>query len=168
MLSLFRSLSLRYLFQRWDRASLIVASIALGVATLVSTRILNNCIDSVVQQTTNPVALGDLQIANGELGFSQTIVKELEEAQIPGVQSMLPLVVDRIEAEAMQLQGYAPVDVIPWENASGGKAIECTQAQGCAATFRFAREAGWYELDVEYFDQNNGESRFRVSVVASA
>ena len=97
MLSLFRSLSLRYLLQRWDRASLIVASIALGVATLVSTRILNNCIDSVVQQTTNPVALGDLQIANGELGFSQTIVKELEEAQIPGVQSMLPLVVDRIE-----------------------------------------------------------------------
>ena len=71
---------------------------------------------------------------------------------------------DRIEAEAMQLQGYLPVDVNPWENASGGKAVECTQSQGCSATFRFTRNAGWYALDVQYFDQNNGESRFRVLV----
>ncbi len=71
---------------------------------------------------------------------------------------------DRIEAEAVQLQGYVPVGVIPWENASGGKAIECSREQGCAASFRFAGAAGWYEMDVEYFDQNNGESRFRISV----
>jgi alpha-glucuronidase len=71
---------------------------------------------------------------------------------------------DRIEAEAMQLQGYSPVDVIPWENASGGKAIECLQSQGCTASFRFARDAGWYEIDVVYFDQNNGDSKFRVLV----
>jgi alpha-glucuronidase len=70
----------------------------------------------------------------------------------------------RIEAEAMELQGYAPVDVVPWENASGGKAIECLQVQGCTAAFKFTRDAGWYELDVEYFDQNNGESKFRVMV----
>ena len=69
---------------------------------------------------------------------------------------------DRIEAEAMQLQGYSPVDVVPWENASGGKAIECLQAQGCTASFRFTRDAGWYELDVEYFDLKSGESTFRV------
>ena len=30
---------------------------------------------------------------------------------------------DRVEAEAMQLQGFVPIDVDPWENASGGKAI---------------------------------------------
>ena len=70
---------------------------------------------------------------------------------------------DRIEVEAMQLAGYVPFDVIPQETASGGKAIECApSAQKCAATFRFDRAAGWYELDVEYFDQNNGQSKFRV------
>ena len=71
---------------------------------------------------------------------------------------------DRIEAEAMQLNGYSVVDVVPSENASGGKAIECVDAQGCTASFRFTRAAGWYEMDVEYFDQKNGESNFRVLV----
>jgi alpha-glucuronidase len=69
---------------------------------------------------------------------------------------------DRIEAEGMQLQGYAPVDIIPWENSSGGKGIECPVSQGCSAAFRFDRAAGWYDMDVEYYDQNNGESKFRV------
>jgi alpha-glucuronidase len=72
---------------------------------------------------------------------------------------------DRIEAEDMQLQGYVPFEVTPWETASGGKAIECAgQAQHCEAMFRFDRAAGWYELHVEYFDQNNGESKFRLFV----
>jgi len=71
---------------------------------------------------------------------------------------------NRIEAESMQLQGYTSVDVVPWENASSGKAIECTQPQGCSASFRFTGEAGRYTLDIEYFDQKNGESKFRVFV----
>jgi alpha-glucuronidase len=71
---------------------------------------------------------------------------------------------NRIEAEAMQLQGYVPVEVTPWENASGGKAIECTQSQGCSASFPFTRDAGRYSLDVVYFDQKNGESKFSVFV----
>jgi alpha-glucuronidase len=64
----------------------------------------------------------------------------------------------------MQLQGYTPIDIVPWENASGGKGIECTVPAGCSASFRFDRSPGWYDMDVEYFDQNNGESRFRVLV----
>lgn len=69
----------------------------------------------------------------------------------------------RIEAEAMQLDGYVPIDIVPAENASGGKAIACpAPAEKCSGTFRFAGKPGWYELDVEYFDQNNGRSRFRV------
>jgi alpha-glucuronidase len=69
---------------------------------------------------------------------------------------------NRIEAEAMQLQGYVPVDVTPWEDASGGKAVECTHPEGCSASFPFAGEAGRYALDVVYFDQKNGESKFSV------
>lgn len=71
---------------------------------------------------------------------------------------------DRTEAEGMQLHGYSPVDVLPRENASGGKAIECSETQGCTASFRFERETGKYDLDVVYFDQNNGISRFKVFV----
>jgi alpha-glucuronidase len=71
---------------------------------------------------------------------------------------------NRIEAEAMELQGYVPVDVTPWENASGGKAIECTRQQGCSASFLFSRSAGRYFLYVLYFDQKNGESKYRVFV----
>jgi alpha-glucuronidase len=71
---------------------------------------------------------------------------------------------DRIEAEAMQLSGYTPMDVIPWENSSGGKGVECRVPEGCAATFKFDRTAGWYTIDVEYFDQNNGVSKYRILV----
>src|SRR5277367_7041698 len=72
---------------------------------------------------------------------------------------------DRVEAEDMQLQGYAPFDIVPQETASGGKAIECAPpAQQCSATFSFNRAAGRYDMDVEYFDQNNGKSKFRVFV----
>ena len=31
----------------------------------------------------------------------------------------------RHEAEAMTLNGYAPIDVTPWETAGGGKAVAC-------------------------------------------
>jgi alpha-glucuronidase len=83
---------------------------------------------------------------------------------IPDGQHRVGNYLDRIEAEVMQLQGYSAVDVVPWENASGGKAIECVQSRGCTASFRFTRDAGWYEMDVVYFDQNNGHSSFRVFV----
>ena len=34
----------------------------------------------------------------------------------------------------------------------------------CSATTRFDGAAGQYEVDVEYFDQNNGKSKFRVLI----
>jgi alpha-glucuronidase len=72
---------------------------------------------------------------------------------------------NRIEAESMELRGYIPVDVTPWEDASGGKAIECAvPASSCSAQFRFAGTLGRYEIDVQYFDQNNGVSKYRVFV----
>jgi alpha-glucuronidase len=70
---------------------------------------------------------------------------------------------DRIEAEAMSLDGYSAVDVVPWETASGGKAIVCP-ASKCTATAHFEGKPGWYDLGIQYFDQNNGASRFEVLV----
>ncbi len=72
---------------------------------------------------------------------------------------------NRIEAETMELQGFEVSPIKPPEAASDGKAIECPlPKQECTASFQFKGNAGWYELDVEYFDQNNGESTFRVAV----
>jgi len=71
---------------------------------------------------------------------------------------------DRVEAEDMRLDGYTKVEVTPWENASGGKGIECVSYRGCKASFHFDGVAGWYEIDVQYFDQNNGDARFRLYV----
>jgi alpha-glucuronidase len=70
----------------------------------------------------------------------------------------------RVEAEAMRLDGYTPVDVTPWETASGGKAVRAGGAGPCSAAFGFEGRAGRYDVDVEYFDLNEGASRFRLVV----
>jgi alpha-glucuronidase len=69
----------------------------------------------------------------------------------------------RFEAEAMKLDGYAEKDVIPWEGGSGGKAVSCPAAQ-CKATLKYNGAAGWYTLNVRYFDQNSGRAKYRVFI----
>lgn len=98
---------------------------------------------------------------------------------------------NRTEAESMKLDGYVVTDVTPWETASGGKAIICPEPlKICSASFVFtapksrrtqsqdvgaglrpahsslgnSENAARYDLDVEYFDQENGQSRFRLFV----
>jgi alpha-glucuronidase len=71
----------------------------------------------------------------------------------------------RYEAESMALEGYTVRDVTPPEDASGGKAIACAVGgAACSATMKFAGDAGSYNLRVEYFDQANGVSHYRVWV----
>lgn len=94
--SVYRVLSLRYLFHRWDRALLIVASIALGVAAVVSARILNNLIEIAAQDTTTPAGAAELYVTNGEAGVHRGIAEELRDAHIPGLKSAQPVVFDRI------------------------------------------------------------------------
>ena len=69
----------------------------------------------------------------------------------------------RFEAESMTLEGYAVRDVVPWEAASGGKAVGCAVAQ-CAATLRYQGAPGWFTLSIRYFDLPDGVSRFRLRV----
>lgn len=69
----------------------------------------------------------------------------------------------RVEAESMKLAGYEPVDVTPWETASGGKAVAC-RARACEASFEWRGSAGWFDVKVRYFDQNNGRARFSVRI----
>ncbi|MGH9620698.1 MAG: alpha-glucuronidase family glycosyl hydrolase [Bryobacteraceae bacterium] len=69
----------------------------------------------------------------------------------------------RTEAESMHLTGYKPVDVQPWEDASGGKAVACP-VQSCSASFTFNGKPGWYRVSAQYFDLHTGEAKFRVFV----
>ena len=69
----------------------------------------------------------------------------------------------RFEAEAMELTGYEAKPVTPWEAASGGNAVECGAAK-CTASLQYQGAPGWYTMRVQYFDQNNGVSQFRVQV----
>src|SRR5262249_30949267 len=71
---------------------------------------------------------------------------------------------NRIEAETMQLSGYSPVEVTPWETASGGRAVACNGGSPCYASFTFYQAAGGYRIAVQYFDQNNGVSHYELLV----
>jgi alpha-glucuronidase len=87
------------------------------------------------------------------------------ESGIPDSKGRVGKYPGRLEAESAQLQGYEVVDVEPWEAASGGRAVTCPVTQ-CAATFVYNGAAGWFDLRVRYFDQNNGTARYRVYVGA--
>jgi alpha-glucuronidase len=64
----------------------------------------------------------------------------------------------------MSLVGYAIKPVSPWEDASQGKAIECESATKCTASFHYDGPPGWHTIRVQYFDQSNGASHFRLFV----
>ena len=71
---------------------------------------------------------------------------------------------NRIEVESMTLDGYAPVDVTPWEDASGGKAVVCRDHAACSATAAVREPAGTYDIAVQYFDLHDGASTYQVYV----
>jgi len=73
----------------------------------------------------------------------------------------------RFEAEAMRLDGYQVRDVVPAEDASGGKAVACAATE-CSASLKFDGAAGWYTLRVQYFDQRDGVSHYRLRVAGQA
>jgi alpha-glucuronidase len=87
----------------------------------------------------------------------------LKVSGIPDAQGRAGNHPDRIEAESMTLDGYVVEPVTPWETASGGKAIGCPQ-QACSATFRWEGIPGWYRIAVQYFDERDGVSSYRLSV----
>ncbi len=86
-------------------------------------------------------------------------------SKIADTQGRVGHVPGRYEAEAMTLKDYTVRDVMPAEDASGGKAAACAAGAGpCSASMKFTGEPGWYTLHVEYFDQANGASHYRVWV----
>jgi alpha-glucuronidase len=81
---------------------------------------------------------------------------------IPDAQGRIDHDPHRVTASQMRLDGYTPVDVTPWETASGGKAWVCQNRAECTAATTFHGTAGWYDVAVRYFDYLHGESTFRL------
>jgi alpha-glucuronidase len=72
---------------------------------------------------------------------------------------------NRIEAESMRLVGYVRTNITPFEAASGGMGVQIASAdQRGSATFTFSGKAGNYDVLVQYFDEDDGVSQFKLSV----
>jgi putative ABC transport system permease protein len=112
MLALHHTISLRYLRQRWSRTLLVIASIALGVGTLVATRALNQSMQRATRGAVTPMAgLGDLFVTNGEQGVSAKLVDELRQAAIPGIKDVQPLIVGRLVLPELNNRSAALVGI---------------------------------------------------------
>jgi alpha-glucuronidase len=69
----------------------------------------------------------------------------------------------RLEAEEARLSGYTVIDVKPWEDASGGKAVSCGEA-ACAAEWTYAGKAERFNIAVQYFDLRGGTAQFALKI----
>lgn len=95
MFSLYRTLSLRYLRQRWGLNALVVLSIALGVVVWVATATLYQSLESSILVSLNPMAgVADLIVSNGEAGVPRAVEERLRA--IPGVRSVRPWVIEGV------------------------------------------------------------------------
>jgi alpha-glucuronidase len=87
----------------------------------------------------------------------------------------------RLEAEDARLTGYKVIDITPWEDASGGKAVLCqgttsvvpntTQNKSgalapasCSADWTYTGPAGRFNIAVQYFDLQGGIARFTLKI----
>jgi putative ABC transport system permease protein len=136
MFPLFRTIGLRYLGQRWDRVALIVVSIALGVATLVSTRILNRCLDAVAGDASSPVPGADLYVTNGEAGVFRDVIDDINKAHVPGIASVQPLIVDRIELPQFDRRPaiLVGIPIEQFTESAGGKTSDYQKELGITVT----------------------------------
>jgi putative ABC transport system permease protein len=101
MLSLYSTLSLRYLRRRWFRATLIVGSIALGVMTLVATRALNETMTRAGLASLNPLAgTADLIVGNGEAPVERSLAADL--VKVPGVEAVSPRIFHSTHVAGLQ------------------------------------------------------------------
>jgi len=70
----------------------------------------------------------------------------------------------RLEAEDARLAGYKVIDITPWEDASGGKAVSCAEERGCSAEWTWPNQPGRYIIAVQYFDLAGGTARFTLKI----
>ena len=70
----------------------------------------------------------------------------------------------RVEAESMIREHYTNTAVIPWETASAGQAATCVAGDTCNARYRYQGPAGAFDIAVQFFDEDDGASRYSLFV----
>ena len=88
----------------------------------------------------------------------------LKQSGIPDAKGRAGHYPGRMEAEDARLTGYKAIDVTPWEDASGGKAVTCDASTGCSAEWTYTGKAGHFDVAVQYFDLQPGTAHFTFSV----
>jgi alpha-glucuronidase len=95
----------------------------------------------------------------------------LKESGIPDAKGRAGHFPGRLEAEDARLAGYKVIDVTPWEDASGGKAVTCDAnavPKGCSAEWTYEGNAGRFDIAVQYFDLQAGVAHFALNVNGKA
>ena len=91
----------------------------------------------------------------------------LKESGIPDALGRAGHYPGRMEAEDARLTGYKIVDITPWENASGGKAVSCDPVPAqktCIAEWTYSGKPGRFDIAVEYFDLQGGVAHFTLAI----
>jgi alpha-glucuronidase len=88
----------------------------------------------------------------------------LKQSGIPDAKGRAGHYPGRLEAEDARLTGYKVIDVTPWEDASGGKAVSCADVKGCSAEWTWNGAAGRFDVAVQYFDLQGGAAKFEFEV----
>jgi alpha-glucuronidase len=91
----------------------------------------------------------------------------LKESGIPDAKGRAGHYPGRMEAEDARLSGYKVIDVTPWEDASGGKAVTCyasSAPKSCSAEWTYSGMAGHFDIAVQYFDLQGGMAHFTLNV----
>jgi alpha-glucuronidase len=69
---------------------------------------------------------------------------------------------NRLEAEDQQLDGYEVTDIVPWEAASGSRAVQLVEQESGTVRFEHDGPPGVYDLHIRYFDEDDGVSQFKL------
>jgi alpha-glucuronidase len=91
----------------------------------------------------------------------------LKESGIPDALGRAGHYPGRLEAEDARLTGYETVDIMPWENASGGKIVTCDQSSSqktCTTEWTYAGKPGRFNIAVQYLDLRGGAAHFSLDV----
>jgi alpha-glucuronidase len=87
-----------------------------------------------------------------------------KKSAIPDAKDRVGRSPNRIEAESMELEGYAATNIVPFEAASGERAIHIiSPSRRGTASLRYPGKSA-SGMTVQYFDEDDGVSRFRVLV----
>ena len=87
----------------------------------------------------------------------------LKQSGIPDDEGRAGHYPGRLEAEDARLTGYKVIDVTPWEDASGGKAVICGEP-ACSAEWTWSGAPGRFNIAVQYFDLQGGVAHFTLGI----